>query len=243
MVRLLKIITFLLVALLVFSLVGCSKNEKVSAPATPPPATDRIVVTSPIEGNVLVILAKKGQEVEKDQVIVWLNNSQIMTQIEQTMAKKKALEKAAVEDSMKPVLREKTVVVEQERGPSAADQQEILAAKANYQKMQNLYNQGAVARKMVEEAQANYEGTKARLAKSSTTSKQKVVEALPPENPLTPEVKKKLLEVQKTTDKLQGQLQKMRVRTPVDGTIVEILVKKGEKITKGQKLMVIRKRC
>ena len=200
-----------IIASVALLLTACGKKEK-EYDATGTFEATETTVSAEQSGTLLSFSLNEGDEVEEGREVGLIDTTQIWLKIQQTRATK------AVYNSQKPDM-EKQI---------AATRQQLLKAQTEQRRYQELVNDGAAPRKMLDDAVSQVQVLQRQLAaqiSSLSTS--------------TDALNKQMAATDVQVNQLRDQLQKCHIYTPVAGTVLEKFVERGEFVAAGKPLFKV----
>lgn len=200
-----------IIASIVLLLTACGKKEK-EFDATGTFEATETTVSAEQSGTLLSFSLNEGDEVEEGREVGLIDTTQIWLKIQQTRATK------AVYNSQKPDM-EKQI---------AATRQQLAKAQTEQRRYQELVNDGAAPRKMLDDAVSQVQVLQRQLAaqiSSLSTS--------------TDALNKQMAATDVQVNQLRDQLQKCYIYTPVAGTVLEKYVERGEFVSMGKPLFKV----
>ena len=200
-----------IIASIVLLLTACGKKEK-EYDATGTFEATETTVSAEQSGTLLSFSLNEGDEVEEGREVGLIDTTQIWLKIQQTRATK------AVYNSQKPDM-EKQI---------AATRQQLSKAQTEQRRYQELVNDGAAPRKMLDDAVSQVQVLQRQLAaqiSSLSTS--------------TDALNKQMAATDVQVNQLRDQLQKCHIYTPVAGTVLEKYVERGEFVATGKPLFKV----
>lgn len=197
-----------IIASIVLLLTACGKKEK-EYDATGTFEATETTVSAEQSGTLLSFSLNEGDEVEEGREVGLIDTTQIWLKIQQTRATK------AVYNSQKPDM-EKQI---------AAIRQQLSKAQTEQRRYQELVNDGAAPRKMLDDAVSQVQVLQRQLAAQ--------ISAL---STSTDALNKQMAATDVQVNQLRDQLQKCHIYTPVAGTVLEKYVERGEFVATGKPL-------
>ncbi|MBO5602684.1 MAG: HlyD family efflux transporter periplasmic adaptor subunit [Prevotella sp.] len=200
-----------IIASIVLLLTACGKKEK-EYDATGTFEATETTVSAEQSGTLLSFALNEGDEVEEGREVGLIDTTQIWLKIQQIRATK------AVYNSQKPDM-EKQI---------AATRQQLAKAQTEQRRYQELVNDGAAPRKMLDDAVSQVQVLQRQLAaqiSSLSTS--------------TDALNKQMAATDVQVNQLRDQLQKCHIYTPVAGTVLEKYVERGEFVATGKPLFKV----
>jgi HlyD family secretion protein len=189
-------------------------------------AHHKIEVASKVVGRVAVINVEKGDKVKAGQVLVRLEDEEYRAQARQQQGQLANLEARLLElkNGSRP---EEIFRARADRDQAQADVED---AKATLDRTRQLVAEGVMAKQSLDDAQAKYDGNKAKMASLERTLDLSVAGSR----------KEQIAQVEGQIEQAKGGLEYARtqlddtiIRAPVDGTILDRNVEKGEFVTTG----------
>ena len=200
-----------IIASVALLLTACGKKEK-EYDATGTFEATETTVSAEQSGTLLSFSLNEGDEVEEGREVGLIDTTQIWLKIQQTRATK------AVYNSQKPDM-EKQI---------AATRQQLAKAQTEQRRYQELVNDGAAPRKMLDDAVSQVQVLQRQLAAQ--------ISAL---STSTDALNKQMAATDVQVNQLRDQLQKCHIYTPVAGTVLEKYVERGEFVATGKPLFKI----
>lgn len=200
-----------IIASVALLLTACGKKEK-EYDATGTFEATETTVSAEQSGTLLSFSLNEGDEVEEGREVGLIDTTQIWLKIQQTRATK------AVYNSQKPDM-EKQI---------AATRQQLSKAQTEQRRYQELVNDGAAPRKMLDDAVSQVQVLQRQLAAQ--------ISAL---STSTDALNKQMAATDVQVNQLRDQLQKCHIYTPVTGTVLEKYVERGEFVAMGKPLFKI----
>ncbi|MGE5455219.1 MAG: HlyD family secretion protein, partial [Methylocystaceae bacterium] len=214
-------------------------------------AGDIVDISARTSGLLVEILVKEGDQVKVGQVLAHLDDSQAKINLAQAEA---ALEIARANTSKLPTditSAQAAVTRAQETGVAGQSQaaSAVFAAndaKRQLDKMQALYDQGALAKESLDQARTRYDTARANVdaqaaaaasAQAGVLDAQAKLEAL--NNTGLATYKALLKQAQAIYDNAKFALDNTVIKSQVNGTIVRLPVQVGENIIAGQSVITI----
>ncbi|MBQ7441226.1 MAG: HlyD family efflux transporter periplasmic adaptor subunit [Prevotella sp.] len=200
-----------IIASVALLLTACGKKEK-EYDATGTFEATETTVSAEQSGTLLSFALNEGDEVEEGREVGLIDTTQIWLKIQQIRATK------AVYNSQKPDM-EKQI---------AATRQQLAKAQTEQRRYQELVNDGAAPRKMLDDAVSQVQVLQRQLAaqiSSLSTS--------------TDALNKQMAATDVQVNQLRDQLQKCHIYTPVAGTVLEKYVERGEFVATGKPLFKV----
>ena len=197
-----------IIASVALLLTACGKKEK-EYDATGTFEATETTVSAEQSGTLLSFALNEGDEVEEGREVGLIDTTQIWLKIQQTKATK------AVYNSQKPDM-EKQI---------AATRQQLAKAQTEQRRYQELVNDGAAPRKMLDDAVSQVQVLQRQLAAQ--------ISAL---STSTDALNKQMAATDVQVNQLRDQLQKCHIYTPVAGTVLEKYVECGEFVSIGKPL-------
>jgi HlyD family secretion protein len=189
-------------------------------------AAHKIELASKVVGKVAWIGVEKGDRVQKDQVLVRLEDDEYRAQVEQAKGSLLNLQArlAELQNGSRPEEVERARAdVEQ----SKADQEN---AKVNLERIRRLAGEGVMARQALDDAQARYDSQAARTASLQRTFE---LVRIGPRQEQIDAARGQVEQAKGALALAETQLANTVIRAPVSGTILERNVERGEFVTTG----------
>ncbi|MGH9666654.1 MAG: HlyD family secretion protein, partial [Bryobacteraceae bacterium] len=189
-------------------------------------AAHKIELASKVVGKVAWIGVDKGDKVKQGQVLVRLEDDEYLAQVEQAKGQLANLQ-AKLAEQMNGSLPQEIAKAKADVAQARAD---LVDAKASLGRTQELVKEGVLAKQTLDDALAKYDGQVARV-----NSLEKAYELV--------EIGTRKEQIDATRGQIEqtkGQLayaetflKNTEIRAPVDGTILERNVERGEFVTTG----------
>src|SRR5580658_6417301 len=189
-------------------------------------AAHRIELASKVVGKVNWIGVDKGDRVTQDQVLVRLEDDEYQAQVQQAQGNLANLQ-AHLEELQNGSRPEEIAKAEADLNSAQAD---LVNAKANLERTRQLVQDKVSSRQSLEDAVARYDGQVAKVASLERTY------TLAKLGPRREEIAAARGQIEQAKGQLayaQTQLDNTVIKAPVDGTILDRNVEKGEFVTTG----------
>ncbi len=186
----------------------------------------RVEVSSKISGRVEELLIDKGDVVKKGQVLARLDDREYVAQLAQAKANKSAAEarlNQAVTGSRPEEIQRARAAVEQAEATVRSTQITLDRAKS-------LNQSGVFAKQALDDAQSAYD---VAIAQAKVARENFELARLGPRKEEIDLARAQLAEAEAAVKWLESQLDNTIIRAPVDGTVLDRLVEKGEMVTTG----------
>ncbi len=186
----------------------------------------RVEVSSKISGRVEELLVDKGDVVRAGQVLARLDDVEYKAQLAQAKANKAAAE-ARLNEAVNGSRPE-----EVERARATVEQAEanVRTTQANLERARSLQKSGVFAKQALDDAQNAYDVAVAQLKVARENYN---LAKLGPRKEQIDLARAQLSESQASIGWWETQLENTIIRAPVDGTVLERLIEKGEMVTTG----------
>jgi HlyD family secretion protein len=189
-------------------------------------AHHEIEVASKVVGRVAWIGVEKGDRVKTGQVLVRLEDDEYRAQFEQAKGQLDNLEARLLEaeHGSRP---EEIAVTKANLEQAKAN---LVNAKLTLDRTRELASQGVFSRQQMDDAQSKYDDAAARVASLEKTYE---LARLGPRQEEIDSLRGQVGQAKGAMAYAQTQLDNTMIRAPVDGTILERAVEKGEFVTNG----------
>ncbi len=189
-------------------------------------AAHKIELASKVVGKVALINVEKGDKVKAGQVLVRLEDDEYRARMLESQGQLETLKArlAEAEHGSRPEeIAKAKADVEQAR----ADQEN---ARVTLDRARGLVQDKVMARQALDDAQARYDGAAAKVASLERAYE---LVRLGPRKEAIDALRAQVNQAQGTLNYAQVQLDNTVIRAPIDGTILERNVEKGEFVTTG----------
>ncbi|QZY54546.1 efflux RND transporter periplasmic adaptor subunit [Crassaminicella profunda] len=186
-------------------------------------------------GEITTIHVTEGDLIKKDQLLAEINTEKINLKIKAFASQIESL-KAEYQETIKPTDKEK---ISQTEGKVANAKLELDEAKKNLTRNKILYEQGALSKKVYEDAVKDV-SIKENLLSMATNELQLL------KNPVSSNIKDKyhsqISQLLYQKEVLEKEKEDLLIKAPMDGIITEVFVKNGGYIQPGTRLLEIAKK-
>ncbi|HSU31382.1 MAG TPA: efflux RND transporter periplasmic adaptor subunit [Bryobacteraceae bacterium] len=189
-------------------------------------AAHKIEVASKVVGRVAWIGVEKGDKVKAGQVLVRLENDEYRAQLLQQQGQLASLE-AKLQELQNGSRPEEIAKARADVAEARAD---LENAKVSLARTEQLFKEGVLAKQSLDDAQAKYDGSLARVA---SLQRSLDLSVLGPRKEEIEQVRGQIAQARGAFDYAQTQLDNTIIRAPVTGTILDRNVEKGEFVTNG----------
>ncbi len=189
-------------------------------------AAHKIEVSSKVVGRVAWIGVDKGDRVTQGQVLVRLEDEEYRAQLEQARGNLLSLE-ARLAEAVNGSRPEEVAGAKADLEQARAD---LANAQVNLNRIRQLVNDHVMATQALDDAQAKFDGAKARV---DSLQKRYELAVLGPRKEQIDALRGQVLQARGAVDFAKTQLDNTIIRAPVSGTILEREVEKGEFLTTG----------
>ena len=174
--------------------------------------TTEILVSAEAQGRIIQFDIEEGQSVTENQIVGYIDSTQLFLKKEQLIASQKGLQ------SRRPDIRKQMAVLEQQ----------IATAKTEKKRVENLLKANAATTKQLDDVNAQIAVLEKQLAASKTTL-ESTDEGMSSDN--------KALDIQ--IQQLEDQLAKCRIVSPATGVVLTKYAEKGELAGAGKALFKV----
>lgn len=189
-------------------------------------AAHKIELASKVVGKVAWIGVDKADRVQKDQVLVRLEDDEYRAQLQQYKGNLESLQAklAEMEHGSRP---EEIAKAKADVETARAD---LVNAGVTLKRTKDLVDHSVMSRQTLDDAQAKYDSAAARVASSEKTYE---LVRLGPRKEQIDAVRAQIEQAKGSLAYAQTQLDNTVIRAPISGTILERNVEKGEFVTTG----------
>ena len=187
-------------------------------------AHHKIQVGSKIAGRVSWIGVDKGDKVQKDQVVVRLEDREYRAQYEQTVAAVGSAQARLTELERGSRPEE----VDRARAEVNRAEAQLRTDEANFKRIENLVNEGVFSKQNLDDARGRFETSKAALDSARKTYE------LTHKGPRVEQIenaRSELAGARAAADYARTLLDSTEIQVPISGTILERNVEQGEMVT------------
>ena len=189
-------------------------------------AAHKIQVASKVIGRVQWIGVEPGDKVKQGQILVRLEDEEYRAQEQEAQGQLESMEASLkeLEHGSRPA------EIARSRGDLESMNAELANARSSLNRMQALYNAGVLAKQALDDAQARYDGDLGKV--SSLRNALDLVEQGARAEEID-SLRGKVMQAKGALNYAQAQLDNTVIRAPVDGTILDRNVQRGEFVTTG----------
>lgn len=198
-------------AFIVLLFISCGKTDS-DFDAAGSFETTEILVSAEAQGRIMQFDIEEGQSVTENQIVGYIDSTQLFLKKEQLIASQKGLQ------SRRPDIRKQMAVLEQQ----------IATAKTEKKRVENLLKANAATAKQLDDVNAQIAVLEKQLAASKTTL-ESTDEGMNSDN--------KALDIQ--IQQLEDQLTKCRIISPASGVVLTKYAEKGELAGAGKALFKV----
>lgn len=192
-----------------------------------------INLNSMLDGYVDEVLVADGDKVTEGQVLIRMDADIVAAQVDQAKA---GLAQARAAEAAAQAVLDKAV--------NGARSEDITKAKAQYdyvastyERMQNLYNEGAISQSDLDNVQAQYLAAKATYDEAMTGARSEDIAAAEAQ---LAQAKGAVSQYTATVAQAQSYLDHAEITAPADGTVTAVNVEAGELVSTGLALAAMR---
>ena len=198
-------------AFIVLLFISCGKTDS-DFDAAGSFETTEILVSAEAQGRIMQFDIEEGQSVTENQIVGYIDSTQLFLKKEQLIASQKGLQ------SRRPDIRKQMAVLEQQ----------IATAKTEKKRVENLLKANAATTKQLDDVNAQIAVLEKQLAASKTTL-ESTDEGMSSDN--------QALDIQ--IQQLEDQLAKCRIVSPATGVVLTKYAEKGELAGAGKALFKV----
>jgi multidrug efflux pump subunit AcrA (membrane-fusion protein) len=191
-----------------------------------------VTVTSKIEGRIERILVGEGDTVQAGQILVRMEDDTVVLQLEQANSAVGAAQ-AQLDKARRGVRPEE---LENARALLKQAEEDFATGQQSYQRTERLYDEGALAKAGLEEAEQKLRDAQTRLENARRNVRMMEQGASPEEQRLA-EANLKAAEAQARLAGLQ--LDFTRIRSPLTGRVAKVLIDEGNMASRATPLLVL----
>jgi HlyD family secretion protein len=187
-------------------------------------AHHKIQVGSKISGRVAWIGVEKGDHVDKDQLIVRLEDREYRAQYEQAVASYESAvaRHAELDKGSRPE------EIDRAKADLERAEAQLRADESNYKRVDNIVKQGVGAPQLLDDAKGRYEASRAAVASATKTYE---LSKLGPRKEQIDSARSEVSRAKAAADYAKSILDATEIRVPTSGTILERNVEQGEMVT------------
>ena len=187
-------------------------------------AHHKIQVGSKISGRVAWIGVEKGDHVDKDQLVVRLEDREYRAQYDQATASydSAAAKLAELERGSRPE------EIERAKADMERADAQLRADEANFKRIDNMVKQGVGAAQLLDEAKGRYDTSRAAVVSATKTYE---LSKLGPRKEQIDNARSEVSRARAAADYAKSILDATEIRVPTSGTILERNVEQGEMVT------------
>ncbi len=187
-------------------------------------AHHKIAIGSKVMGKVAWIGVEKGDRVRKEQLLVRLDDREYRALLDQAIAAQKAAEArlSQLEAGSRPE------EIERAEAQVERNRADLENARLEFERYQSLLKSGAISQEQVDNSRSRVE-----MAQAALSASDKDLQLLRL-GPRVEEIDSARAEVERTrasAEYAEAMLDGTRIRSPIDGTVLERLVETGEMVT------------
>jgi len=215
---------------LALTLAGCGTADNASRMLTGILETEELALTAPSEGRLMGLIVTPGERISKGQPLFALEDKEGDASVQKTAAN---LARAEAELKAAKSSGESQGIVEAKAYDALATR-EFEAARAEYEKMKKLYAVGGISKVRCDEAEARWRFAQAEYEAARAQTKR------PADAGTIQQLEEKVKLARAAYDGALLAQGKREISAPCTAEIVETLLKNGDVVTQGQKILTIR---
>lgn len=192
-----------------------------------------INLNSMLDGYVDEVLVADGDKVTKDQVLIRMDADIVAAQVDQ--AKAGLAQAQAAQAAAQAVLDKAVNGARSEDIAKATAQYNYVAS--TYERMQNLFSEGAISQSDLDNVEAQYLAAKATYDEAMTGARSEDIAAAEAQ---LAQAKGAVSQYQATVAQAQSYLDHAEITAPADGTVTAVNVEAGELVSTGLALATMR---
>lgn len=216
---------------------GCSlQKEEASDELWGRADAKEIDINSKVAGRVISLRVKEGDQVQKGEVIAYIDQRDLLAQKAQAEANIKALEAQVRQSGVVTDLQDSTSKSQVDTASAGLDsaQSNLELAEKDFNRYQELYDQGAVSKSVFDSYKKKYE-----VAQSAYSQAQAGLLQTDANEAATDAAQKKLEAAQAQLQQIEVSLDETEIKAPFDGVITAKYVEEGSMISLGTPLVAI----
>lgn len=222
---------------------GCGAQKDVQADAWGRADAKEIDINSKIPGRVVQLLVKEGDTVQEGQVIAYIDKRDLLAQKAQYEANIQALEAQLQQASVVTTLQNGTTHSDVNTAQAAAAQAQsnLELASADYQRYQELVNEGAVPQQTFENYRTRYKVAQAAVnqAQAGVNKANSALLQTDANQANEAAVQKKIAQAQAALEQLEVSLDETEIKAPFAGVITAKYVEEGSMLSQGTPIVAI----
>lgn len=223
---------------------GCSlQKEEASDELWGRADAKEIDINSKVAGRVISLRIKEGDQVQKGEVIAYIDQRDLLAQKAQAEANIKALEAQVRQSGVVTDLQDSTSKSQVDTASAGLDsaQSNLELAEKNFNRYQELYDQGAVSKSVFDSYKTKYEVAQSAYsqAQAGVSSAHAGLLQTDANEAATDAAQKKLEAAQAQLQQIEVSLDETEIKAPFDGVITAKYVEEGSMISLGTPLVAI----
>ncbi|MBM7853652.1 HlyD family secretion protein [Desulfohalotomaculum tongense] len=225
-----KILTIFALALFLGTLLtGCRSTTGENNVLHGTVEVTEVDLNTKIPGRVLKVLVEEGDTVKQGQVVAKLDDKDLLAKEKQLKAQVSAARAAWEQAKLAYQIKSQ---VNQETLAKAKAQAEVMAK--TLKRMEQLYAEGAIPEQKLDEIKAQAEAARANAASAEAA----LLEA-PVAKAQAEAAQAKYEQAKAALEELRVNLEETEIKSPVKGTVTEVLVEEGELVSTGLPLVTV----
>ncbi|MBO8168401.1 MAG: efflux RND transporter periplasmic adaptor subunit [Thermoanaerobacteraceae bacterium] len=241
-----KLALFLLISVLATGCALSEKDDNGRMEASGTIEANEVVVAAEIAGKVISFSVGEGQFVQSGQEIARIDDTVLQWQVKQAEAAVAAAEARLGETkkgSRLEQIRQAEATAAQVRALVEGARKALLTAQKDYERLKELYEEGAVTERQLEAARAKVDAAQSHLDAVSSQyraarEQSKLVMAGATKETISA-LEAGLEQAVAAWEIAKAQLEKAVIKAPADGVVTEKLINEGEFVNPGTPLAVI----
>jgi len=194
--------------------------------------TTNIILSSQVSGQVEAVFFDEGDAVKKNDTLLIIDHELLQIKLKQAIAGKNAA-KARLDLAITGARREDIIISEQKLKQANLN---FERAKADYNRMKNLYEEQAITQKQFDDAETRFNIAESQLA-SAKGNLRKTRNISRPEE--IAQLEANFENSEASVDLIRKQISDSKIVAPIDGFVVDRFIELGETVNHGSSVFKI----